>query len=133
MKINKLFIVRDASILARAISFVSTLLIDAKHPWCIYVGPESKLRTRAQNDLLWAIYTEIADATGFSKDDLHEYFKRRFLGVEVKDIWGTKLETVRSTTQLSTIDFSDFVECVIACAAEQGIVIQTKPKQVIVG
>jgi hypothetical protein len=133
MKINKLFIVRDSGILARAISFVSTLIVDPKHPWCIYIGPESKLRTKAQNALLWAIYSEIADATGFDKDDLHEYFKKRLLGAEGKVIFGTQVEVRRSTTELDTIDFSDFVEGVIAIAAEQGIEIKVKYKQVVVG
>lgn len=128
----KLFVVRDASILARAVGFIANLIVDAKRPWCIYIGPENKLRTLAQNALLWAIYTEIADATGFSKDHLHEYFKRRLLGAEGKVIFGTSVEVVRSTADLDTIQFSDFVEGVIAIAADQGIRITVKPKQVIV-
>jgi hypothetical protein len=128
----KLFVIRDASILARCVQFVSTIIVNAKKPLCVYIGPEQKLRTRAQNDLLWAIYTEIADATGFDKDDLHEYFKKRFLGAEVADVWGTKVERVRSSTQLSTVDFSDFVECILACAAEQGIEIKNRPAKVFV-
>lgn len=129
----KLFVVRDSGILMRALTFLSTLLINAKRPWCIYVGPEAKLRTRAQNDLLWAVYGEIADATGFDKNDLHEYFKKRLLGVEMVNIFGTQVERTRSTTQLDRHEgFSDYLEAVIAVAAEQGIVVQTKPAQVIV-
>lgn len=129
----KLFVVRDSNILTRAITFISTLLVNTRRPWCIYIGPETKLRTRAQNDLLWAVYSEIADATGFDKDDLHEYFKKRLLGVEVVSIFGTQVERTRSTTQLDKHEgFSDYLEAVIAIAAEQGIEIKTRPAQVIV-
>lgn len=129
---RKLFVVRDADILARCVQFLSTLAVNVRHPWCVYVGPENKLRTRAQNDLLWAIYTEIADATGFAKDDIHEYMKKRLLGHEVKVVFGAKVEVLRSTTQLTPTDFSDFVEAVLAIAAEQGIEISTKAKGAIV-
>lgn len=129
----KLFVLRAPDIITRCVQYVAQLVVDAKHPLCVYIGPEARLRTRLQNDLLWAIYTEIADATGFGKDDLHEYFKRRLLGVEVKQVLGTRLETVRSSTQLSTVDFADFVEAIIAIVSEeQGIVIQMRPSRVVV-
>ena len=48
-------------------------------------------RSVDQNRLLWLWIKCISDETGQDKDDLHEYFKQKFLGVDTKTLWGTTL------------------------------------------
>lgn len=122
---NKIFVLSDVGTVNAAIQFIRALVsrgaVGGDKPLAVYVGPERKLRTLQQNARLWAIYGRISESTGFSKDDLHEYAKRRFLGVEVKEVFGMRVECVRSSADLAPDDFEDFVLAVEAMAAEQGI------------
>ena len=55
-------------------------------------------RSVDQNRLLWLWIKCISDETGQDKDDLHEYFKQKFLGVDTKTLWGTTLYRPVSTS-----------------------------------
>ena len=85
-------------------------------------------RTKLQNSFLWGwIYTRLEavlaeagivipcdDGTEhpYTKDVLHEIFKRKFLVVGVVESKGRSLELYRSTTELTTAEFCDFVRSV---------------------
>lgn len=67
-------------------------------------------RTENQNRYYWMYLGMIADETGEDIDDLHTLFKGMFLTKEVVEIMGHKIRRARSTTELSTIQFSGYIE-----------------------
>lgn len=89
-----------------------------------------KKRTRKQNAYLWAvvyptIIVYILKTTGqrFKTEDLHERYKRKFLGYEECELM-PELITVKSSTDLNTIEFSDeFVEEICIEWADLGLFI----------
>lgn len=85
-------------------------------------------RTKLQNSFLWGwIYARLEAALAeagivipcddgtehpYTKDVLHEIFKRKFLILGVIESKGRSLELYRSTTELTTAEFCDFVRSV---------------------
>jgi hypothetical protein len=47
--------------------------------WLVKVVPFDEARSAAQNRLLWKWNKEIGDYYGYTKDEMHEYFKERYL------------------------------------------------------
>lgn len=79
-------------------------------------------RTMDQNRLLWLWVNCISDETGQDKDDLHEYFKQKFLGFDTKTLWGVQVFKSVSTASLDTLQFTQYLERIRAfAAAELGI------------
>lgn len=79
-------------------------------------------RTVDQNSLLWLWVNCISDETGQDKDDLHEYFKQKFLGFDTKTLWGVQVFKSVSTASLDTLQFTQYLERIRAfAAAELGI------------
>lgn len=85
----------------------------------------TKRRTNSQNALYWKWLTEavkaVSDHTGNDIDDLHEFFKHKFLSPRIIEVRG---ETVRqyTTTKLTTQEMADYTNRIYAwVAAELGI------------
>ncbi|MGH7744814.1 MAG: hypothetical protein ACREQ5_08370 [Candidatus Dormibacteria bacterium] len=99
--------------------------------WRIEVKFHRKERTHAQNSALFGLaYPVLACATGFTPDELHEAFCKRFFGSVVRVVLGEKVSRAyRTTTKnergetdvLNTATFSDFYTMVQFVAAEAGI------------
>lgn len=72
-------------------------------------------RSDRQNRYMWGVcYALLAEATGHSAEDLHEYFKAKFLPKELAfaDANGEIVDSYvigGSTTRLSTTEFEDYV------------------------
>ena len=113
------FIVKDSSILGNAIAFISKL--DFFKPWLIDIKPYKKNRSTAQNRLYWKWLEIISAETGYTRDELHELFKRVYLGSEDKIILGKQINIAKSTTGLSTTDFTNFLISIEAEAMDLGI------------
>ena len=97
-----------------------------------------KPRTGPQNAYLWAvvypsIIRYIKDATGqkFTAEDLHERYKKKYLGYEVCDIPGMEdLVRARSSTELDSEEFwNELVEHVCREWAELGLYIPLPKKK----
>lgn len=75
----------------------------------------AKPRSLNENDYYWGVVVQlISDATGFTSQEVHEALKWKFLRI-VKG----KLESVRSTSGLSTVEFERFLSEVRMFAAEE--------------
>lgn len=73
----------------------------------------------SQRGYYWGVVlAEIGRETGNDKEDLHQAFKQMFLAPEEKHILGTTVQ-VYSTRNLTTVEYSEFVERVCAYAATQ--------------
>lgn len=82
-----------------------------KCPLCGHII-DKPIRSTQQNRWLWGVcYKMIAEHTGYSADEIHELMKHRFLRhfIDIETRNGIEqLETVKSTTQLNTIEFNSY-------------------------
>ena len=94
------------------------MALDHTKKWRVTIAPYIKNRTTDQNNLLWKWYTEIANHTGHTAEEIHEYCKASFLAPKFIRI-GTEKFAVeyRTTTKLTTAEMSDYIERVYAWAA----------------
>lgn len=78
----------------------------------IYISSIRPKRTLQQNRYYWGIYLPlIAQETGENDiERLHTYFKGKFLTKEIIEVFGEKVRMVKSTTELSKNDFSDYIQ-----------------------
>lgn len=71
-------------------------------------------RSVAQNNFYWLYLGIISKETGNDMEDLHEFFKGKFLGGEIIEIFGEKVRRKGSTTNLSINDFSEYIDKISA-------------------
>jgi hypothetical protein len=78
-----------------------------------------KLRSNSQNDKYWAMLKELGDYLGYHDHELHELLTFQNLA-ETKIVAGRPVTHVRSTTDLDTHEFSDYLEQVRRFGIEYG-------------
>lgn len=92
----------------------------------VVVKIPQKPRTRRQNRYYWSCVVSIpAEHFGYLPEEMHDAYKLLFLRMHEEG----KPETIKSTTQLSTKEFNEYIEQCRQWAAEQGLVIPD-PKEV---
>lgn len=97
---------------------IEQVLNVSKYGITIDIRPQTRIRSNAQNDYLWGIYSNIVkfwEQTGFMPDGLklnyinskflHEYFKARF--------------DIKSTTKLTTAEFCEYTDKIQHLMTEQ--------------
>lgn len=113
------FILIDEQRRQNAVNFLQRLSL--KRTYSVEIKEYRKNRSNSQNRLYRAWLHLIADAYGYEDGELHEAFKQEFLGFEEKLVLG-KLRTLpRSTTKLTTQEFSRFLDKVEAEAKSMSI------------
>ncbi len=130
------FIVRSSFDLTRVFDYIRGL--DLRRAHSIEVKEYRKNRSLAQNRLMWMWINEIAAHCGYNPeetcqaieiptpDDIHEMFKQRLLGTVRREILGDAYQVARSTTQLTTAEFTDYLSRIEQAARILQIVL-TKP------
>lgn len=90
-----------------------------KDGWQLEVTVQRLRATRslAQNAYFWGVVLQtISECTGDEVDDLHDYFKKRFLpkplGIDSNEVVGG------STRTLNTVQFGEYIEKIRQFAAE---------------
>lgn len=79
---------------------------EEKEVW-VQVCPAKKNRSSPQNNYLWGVvYALISGHTGYTPEEVHEAMKLKFL----RKYTDSPLPSLRSTTELSTAEFEDYVE-----------------------
>lgn len=92
----------------------------------IDIRKAEKIRSLPQNKLYWKIVTIAADYCGLTKMEMHETFKSEYLvEIRVADNRGRKifLRVPRSTTELTTKEFKDYLDDIYRWAAEFNIIL----------
>jgi hypothetical protein len=108
------FILRDDQIKLRATRAIMGIPIDPMHE--VIIRPHKSKRSLDQNSLHWKrldiIRLHIMDSTGqaLSAEDLHEFFKKKFLAARLVEINGESVKVTRTTTQLNTKEFKEFMD-----------------------
>lgn len=91
--------------------------LDLAKQWQVTVEPLKKKRSLPQNAWMHAMWSEIADETGNTLDDIKDFYKDAFLGKVTVNVGGEERIVPRSTTSLSTIEAAEFCEKIHAHAA----------------
>ena len=86
----------------------------------VEIKPYRKNRSTSQNRLYWMWLNCLSDHTGHTPDELHQEMKVRFLGVEHIEVKGVHLILPKSTTKLTTQEFTDFLKKVESAGVELG-------------
>ena len=81
-------------------------------------------RNLSQNDKYWAILEGLSDHMGYTKEELHELLKYKFLKY-AKEIAGQPVVVVPSTSDLDTGEFAEYIENVLRFANEYGCSFQS--------
>jgi hypothetical protein len=128
----KLFVERDGQDRALRMAkhmFASHFNASKKDKAILELKEDSLTRTQRQNKLYWLWLNVYYKDTGNRQDAMHEYFAKNFIGGEMKeiDLLGEKVRVmvVKSTTQLTTAEFKDYLEQIQDFMNEQGIKLPT--------
>lgn len=93
----------------------------------VEVTEKEKPRTVQQNALYWKWVEAIGNYVGYSRRQLHHMFKKHFLGM---DRWqgrnGEWYEEPKSTTELNTKEFTEYLGKVEIYANQAGVMLPTK-------
>jgi hypothetical protein len=119
------YVLRDETIRANVLRLIAAL--DLSKPWQVTVEPFRKPRTLSQNALMWKWLNDVAEAvsqhTGMDADDIHEFFKKKFLTPRIVEIGGEAVERY-TTTNLSTAEMSRYMDRIYAfVTSELGILL----------
>lgn len=79
----------------------------------IEISTKKEKRSAQQNKYYWGVYLPlIADEKGYMPheiEDLHALFKGKFLSNGIKKILGENVRSIKSSTELSKVEFCDFL------------------------
>ena len=93
----------------------------------VVIERERLNRTKKQNNYYWFGLGLIAEHCGYTTDELHEVFKARYL--KTKRVWrGADITVLRSTTELTSDEFGEYIDRIIQEGAELGVVIPMADK-----
>ena len=95
-------------------------------PLEVVIRPYKRNRTVEQNDYYWAVLTHISQETGYTKDDLHDMMRYKFLGMQKKEVAGVVIEYLPSTTKLKVGDMADYITQIDQWSAERGIALPAR-------
>jgi len=90
--------------------------LDLSRSYSVDISEKKRIRTILQNKLyrLWLVC--IAFETGNDADDLHEFFKEKYLEPTIKKVFDQEIKTY-TTTNLNTIQFKNYLDHIQAFAA----------------
>ncbi len=75
----------------------------------VRVEAVSDKRSHSQNAVYWMWLTCIHQHTGNDKNDLHDYFRGKFIGCEDLEIFDSRIAKLKSTTSLNTALFAQYL------------------------
>lgn len=107
--------------LGKTLDFIIQMLRNGTYT--VVIKKKSERRSISQNSLMWMWFTAIADATGDTRDNVHDGYCAMFLPKNVS-FRGMNITVPGETKHLTTAEFTDFLNKVQADAqTELGIVL----------
>lgn len=90
----------------------------------VEIKPLANSRSSQQNRYMWGVvYKIIGDDLGMIPEEVHEIYKKKYLSYE-KEVKGKRYTFIKSTTDLNTLEFGEYLDKVILHAtSELGIII----------
>lgn len=104
---DQTIILADEAKRKRALSIISALPLAKR--WEVVVRPFRASRSELQNRRYWLLLTAVAEHTGHDKDELHEWFKEKFLGTREIEIAGETRVVSPSTRRLKVHEFHAYM------------------------
>lgn len=101
-------VIDDDKDLFRAITYLKNLNKDKK--WTMEVKEYRKDRSGKQNKMMWMWLGLIGNELGYDKDDLHAFFKAKFLGMTTREVMGEVIAEPHTSTTLNTKEFTEYLE-----------------------
>lgn len=109
----------DGKIRTNNPAMFESVLRGFKDHFLIIIEPYRKTRSGQQNRYYWGVVIErLSNHTGFTKDEMHEVLKYKFLSFEKESRDGQKFIVTRSTVSLDTKEMEDYLESVRRWAAQ---------------
>jgi len=113
---------------------VESLPIDNSHPYVVEIKQRATKRSLDQNALLWKWYDvirqHVGDTTGehYSAEQLHEWFKAKFLPSRVVSVAGESVRCRATTTKLTVAEMHDYMEMIDRyCADRLHLLLPVRP------
>ena len=95
--------------------------LDLSKQFTVEIKQKRTARSLPQNRLMWLWLTCLEVETGNNRNDLHEYFKEKFLIAEERKVFNSVILT-RSTSGLNTAQMKDYLDKIqIFASTELGI------------
>lgn len=89
----------------------------------LVIAPIKDFRSLKLNRTYWMYMTMIGDELGYTKHEMHEYFKRKFLS-ETLEIGNELIFTSKSTADLTTKEFCEYLESIFyMCSSQFNIIL----------
>ena len=92
--------------------------LDLTKPYTVEIVQRNAKRSIDQNRLYWLWLTCIGNETRNGRDDLHEYFKQKYIQPETVVIFGEE-RLKHTTTDKSTAQFKEYLDKIQAFAASE--------------
>lgn len=113
------FYLGNNDVMMRLISYLNSM----KFPLDVRIRQAKKKRSLPQNNLYWAWLTEFAPHTGYTEEQLHIILRKRFLGEHILTFKGEQYLLTKSTTELTTKEFSEYMDKVHNLAETMGVML----------
>lgn len=115
----------------KAITDYLSKLDISQREYKVSIVRKAEKRTLQQNRLYRLWLNCISAESGNDVEDLHEYFKLKYLDVHARIIYGQEVVRVTSTTELNTEQFTAFLKRVQEWASVELGIILPEPEDMI--
>jgi len=104
---------------ANLIAYIQSLPVDKA--WRIEIDLLRKKRSLPQNSLMWDWYTAIGNEIGYTKDEMHDVLREKFLPWHEVEICGIKRKVLTSTSDPSftTAMMAEYLDHIDRFAAQE--------------
>ena len=99
----------------------------------IAITQKKEVRTLPQNKLYWLWIACISDETGNDKENLHEFFKMKYLDGKFVELFSESFWMNGSTKELDTKQFTHYLEAIQVFASSELGVILPNPEDLYFG
>ena len=113
------FIIKNNQVLENCIKAIRDIKLEDNI--AVEIKPYVAKRSIDANALYWTWIDVIAEYTGYTKDEMHDVMRARYLPLNFRVVDGIKLNELTSTTTLNTKQFSDYMREIEAFAVENDI------------
>lgn len=118
------YTLRTDDIRARCAAAVARLPVGGDVPVRVVFERVKRTRSRLANAYYWGVVLRSASqAFGYHPDELHEYFKARFLVAARLTVGDDERDVPASTARLTVQQFADYTDRIILFLAEQGVIV----------
>lgn len=95
--------------------------LDPNTKWQITARPYKSKRSNQQNSRYWAFLTELGAHLGYTRDEMHDLCKYKFLSEQV-EVNGESMVKLKSTHKTNTKEFAEYCEACEMWAVSLGFV-----------